>query len=1704
MWAGAAVTPVPPPGESRERRWQRRETRGDGADPALPLPTPGVTMASQPQPLCPAVPCASPTGTGGAGLVPGTPEKGVARPKPPVRPKPRVLPKPAVPAKPCPPQTPPAPRPPRPELPSAEKMNRLAGPQPYGGGGSGGPLRRPSFTLRSPETPNGKGLPSPPTAATEDLGSAPGGEAPPAPLTPSRKGPAPFKVTPVLMGAKAERFPGTTVEEILARLGSRGGTGSPDPASRFGSKPFAAFRSRPSAEADGAPPAEAPQTPPPTVGKLGPGDDGHPVAQTSGSPPAGPRCAGDPRGRRRPPSPPDLSSLQLGVLGPPGSPRPPACPAPGAPAEPPAPGSPDAPPAPGSPESPPQPPAEVSATPIQAPGAPFSVAEPWPSISCSPGSPHAPGEGSPATASPPGTPQLPPRVTCPPGSPEAAAECLVPPSLSPEPPNTSRPPGSPEGPDDSLLSPQPPKGPDFSPVPPSRVGGLQCPSEGMLQTVGGLGGSLSALSPPGDPLPEASPDSDSSQSLSLSVEEALPSWGAQQLVVPPRKMAGLGLSEEVELDGWDPSPRSRGDSGSEGPGPAVGKEGAPCPGGPVAQPESEGSAEEEEGEAERGATVSHSPLCVMEPGQDPAEPEPHIRVAPPDPAPMANLAEAPASEGPVGLQGPGGPGRAEGPSGDSDPHADPGWLMELLSSPGPHTTGHGSPEGLLGWSRKDLHREFGVGGHQAGTFVWTRKAVASETDWAAGTEWDQELRTKSGWDSIPGDGDRDGERPAGPFSSTQGDWGSSYRGMELVGKTGLGCSDWSSPRGAAGRVLQDPDFGTSEPRWGAGYGLAGAGNGEEMNSGDGAWGGCCSMEHGRRQDEGLGSRQPRWAGGYGTGDAGVKDGELPTGWAGEFSSRDGEGKEKDFTLGWAGRSSTGDTGTPDRELSPSWHGKHRSGDMERQDREFSPSRPAWTGEGSAQDMEKQNREFSPGRPAWHSRHCSRDTESQDGDLSPSRPTWDSECCSRDTESQELEFSPGWDSECHSRGMEHQDPECGPSWDSKRCSGDVEHQDPEFGPSWDSKRRSGDMEHQDPEFGPSWDSKRRSGDMEHQDPEFGPSWDSKRHSGDMEHQDPEFGPSWDSKRHSGDMEHQDPEFGPSWDSKRRSGDMEHQDPEFRPGRVAEAGECSTGAMETQDGDLSPSRTSQDDGHSSRETETRESRFSPMGVPWEDGHSSKDVEIQAGELGSGRAAWASEFGFVASEEEGREARRGEVVPGRQSWAGERGAGQTPLDLPGCHGPEPLAQEPSWGSRGQQEHSATNSRDWAEELGGAERRNQFGVIGTERVSDPSSTGAAPDASVSWADGPQAGGLLEPLGGWHGDLSLGSSGAGGTELGQGGWGLGCGRDPDPDPDGAGWSVELHDAEAKRREWASAFGARRAARSRDFSAGEQSLGDAAGSADGSIDPLGPSPPMGDALAAPPAVEPPQSEPPSPTEEESDLLEPAHALWSPGAPPVLPEAAGGSLPEARSEGDPSDHLDGRRPPSWEEQRLSLGSPQPQGPLDHAGQEFAFLEDTEVLDSSVYRSKASLGRKRRHRAPALRPAAASDCDSWIFRDSTEPRPAPPATSSDEEEVAEEPRSRWVRASPPGKGPKVPLFPSLSASALKAKLRGRNRSAEEGTSPGDSKGAPPRDPHVQRSKSCKIPGLGGKPLALPPKPEKPPGSEASPPHWLQALKLKKKKP
>lgn len=93
----------------------------------------------------------------------------------------------------------------------------------------------------------------------------------------------------------------------------------------------------------------------------------------------------------------------------------------------------------------------------------------------------------------------------------------------------------------------------------------------------------------------------------------------------------------------------------------------------------------------------------------------------------------------------------------------------------------------------------------------------------------------------------------------------------------------------------------------------------------------------------------------------------------------------------------------------------------------------------------------------------------------------------------------------------------------------------------------------------------------------------------------------------------------------------------------------------------------------------------------------------------------------------------------------------------------------------------------------------------------------------------------------------------------------------------------------------------------------------------------------PPALGSPRTDPPSPTEEERDPLELSPAPRSPGDSSLLPEAVSGTPLDTGSAAAPSDHPDGKRPPSWEEKWLLMGTPHPEAPPDLTGQEFTFLE-----------------------------------------------------------------------------------------------------------------------------------------------------------------------
>lgn len=100
-----------------------------------------------------------------------------------------------------------------------------------------------------------------------------------------------------------------------------------------------------------------------------------------------------------------------------------------------------------------------------------------------------------------------------------------------------------------------------------------------------------------------------------------------------------------------------------------------------------------------------------------------------------------------------------------------------------------------------------------------------------------------------------------------------------------------------------------------------------------------------------------------------------------------------------------------------------------------------------------------------------------------------------------------------------------------------------------------------------------------------------------------------------------------------------------------------------------------------------------------------------------------------------------------------------------------------------------------------------------------------------------------------------------------------------------------------------------------------------------PSPPLGaDAEPTGPRPQPPASEPPR--DEDEDEAEPSPTEdGAVAAAPLLPEAGGGTPPEAGSQEEtPWEHTDGKRPQSCEERPA-----QPEGPAELSGQEFTFLE-----------------------------------------------------------------------------------------------------------------------------------------------------------------------
>uniref|UniRef100_A0A8B9FN70 Tankyrase 1-binding protein C-terminal domain-containing protein n=1 Tax=Amazona collaria TaxID=241587 RepID=A0A8B9FN70_9PSIT len=176
--------------------------------------------------------------------------------------------------------------------------------------------------------------------------------------------------------------------------------------------------------------------------------------------------------------------------------------------------------------------------------------------------------------------------------------------------------------------------------------------------------------------------------------------------------------------------------------------------------------------------------------------------------------------------------------------------------------------------------------------------------------------------------------------------------------------------------------------------------------------------------------------------------------------------------------------------------------------------------------------------------------------------------------------------------------------------------------------------------------------------------------------------------------------------------------------------------------------------------------------------------------------------------------------------------------------------------------------------------------------------------------------------------------------------------------------------------------------------------------------------------------------------------------------------------------------------------------DEKTTDFSFIDQTTVLDSSALKTRVQLSKKRRRRAPishSLRRSRGLEFESrfslteepdstWMFKDSTEEKKTMQQEDSDgEDKVQHTARSPSVQAQ------RLPVFPGMDHSVLKAQLRRRQGSG----SPGEISAAQPfKSPKPQPQLGT--PGS----RVLPSSVEKEDRSEEKSPQWLKELKSKKR--
>ncbi|XP_051489657.1 uncharacterized protein KIAA1671 homolog isoform X2 [Apus apus] len=176
--------------------------------------------------------------------------------------------------------------------------------------------------------------------------------------------------------------------------------------------------------------------------------------------------------------------------------------------------------------------------------------------------------------------------------------------------------------------------------------------------------------------------------------------------------------------------------------------------------------------------------------------------------------------------------------------------------------------------------------------------------------------------------------------------------------------------------------------------------------------------------------------------------------------------------------------------------------------------------------------------------------------------------------------------------------------------------------------------------------------------------------------------------------------------------------------------------------------------------------------------------------------------------------------------------------------------------------------------------------------------------------------------------------------------------------------------------------------------------------------------------------------------------------------------------------------------------------DKKATDFSFIDHTAVLDSSALKTRVQLSKKRRRRAPvshSLRRSRGLEFENrfslteepdntWMFKDSTEEKKTMQQEDSDEEG-----KTQHTVRSPAAQAQRLPVFPGMDHSVLKAQLRKRQESESAGDAGSAQLFKSPK-PQLQL-------GTAGS-RVLPSSVEKEERSEEKSPQWLKELKSKKR--